>query len=391
MTALFVTDPLPGLDAGIDSSVGLMAAAQDHRRRGLGLRARGPRAGGRPAGRPGAPDHAPAPDAAAATTAGSSTPPWYDEDEHRGLDVADEVDAVFTAAGPAGRPALPAHDVPARGGGRGRRPGRQRPGGVRQVQEKLFPLRFPELCPATLVTADAGGAADVPAEPRHRVVKPVDGFSGIDVWLVRADDPQRPLAGGVGHRPRSPARAVPGVPASSDRRQQAAVPPRRRDHRRRRPASPRPRTSGSARRRCAAEPDARDRRIVAALAPDLLRHGIALAGLDVIDGRLIEVNVTCPGGMHKTDALLGTDLSGEIVRRLLPHRSTKGSSHEHPPDRLCRPARSPGLRARRERHPAPRHPRRHRQPAADRPDRPDVHRRSARTATPPSTSRPWPC
>ena len=39
-------------------------------------------------------------------------------------------------------------------------------------------------------------------------------------------------------------------------------------------------------------------------------HGIAVAGLDVIDGRLIEVNVTCPGGMHKTDALLGTDLSG---------------------------------------------------------------------------------
>ena len=27
--------------------------------------------------------------------------------------------------------------------------------------------------------------------------------------------------------------------------------------------------------------------------------------------------MTCPGGMHKTDALLGTDLSGVIVRRLL--------------------------------------------------------------------------
>ena len=49
----------------------------------------------------------------------------------------------------------------------------------------------------------------------------------------------------------------------------------------------------------------------------LVAHGIAVAGVDVIDGRLIEVNVTCPGGMHKTDALLGTDLSGAIVRRLL--------------------------------------------------------------------------
>ena len=37
----------------------------------------------------------------------------------------------------------------------------------------------------------------------------------------------------------------------------------------------------------------------------------------VSGGRLIEVNVTCPGGMHKTDALLGTRLSETIVRRLI--------------------------------------------------------------------------
>ena len=67
----------------------------------------------------------------------------------------------------------------------------------------------------------------------------------------------------------------------------------------------------------AAEIDDDDRRIVTALAPVLEAHGIALAGLDVIGGRLIEVNVTCPGGMHKTDALLGTDLSGAVMRRLL--------------------------------------------------------------------------
>jgi glutathione synthase len=66
-----------------------------------------------------------------------------------------------------------------------------------------------------------------------------------------------------------------------------------------------------------ADVDAADLTIVAALVPLLAAHGIALAGLDVIAGRLIEVNVTCPGGMHKTDALLGTDLSGATMRRLL--------------------------------------------------------------------------
>ena len=65
------------------------------------------------------------------------------------------------------------------------------------------------------------------------------------------------------------------------------------------------------------EPDSDDCRITAALGPLLAAHGIALAGVDVIAGRLIEVNLTCPGGMHKTDALLGTDLSGAVMRRLL--------------------------------------------------------------------------
>ena len=48
----------------------------------------------------------------------------------------------------------------------------------------------------------------------------------------------------------------------------------------------------------------------------------------VIDGLLIEVNVTCPGGMAKTDALLGTDLSGDIVRRLT-------TRHPHPQGALA--------------------------------------------------------
>ena len=49
----------------------------------------------------------------------------------------------------------------------------------------------------------------------------------------------------------------------------------------------------------------------------------------MIAGRLIEVNVTCPGGMHKTDALLGTDLSGAIMRRLLTPASSWKKGYRH--------------------------------------------------------------
>ena len=55
--ALFVTDPLDGLDAGIDSSVGLMAATEEHDAEVWVCRARGPGAHHRPAGRAGAADH----------------------------------------------------------------------------------------------------------------------------------------------------------------------------------------------------------------------------------------------------------------------------------------------------------------------------------------------
>jgi glutathione synthase len=66
--------------------------------------------------------------------------------------------------------------------------------------------------------------------------------------------------------------------------------------------------------------DDADQAIAAALRPLLVRHGLAIAGADVIGDRLIEVNVTCPGGMHKTDALLGTNLSHTIVSRLILDR-----------------------------------------------------------------------
>ena len=189
------------------------------------------------------------------------------------------------------------------------------PAGVRALHEKLLALHLPELCPATVVTSRAADVEEFVAAYGAAVVKPVDGFAGTDVWLLA---PGRSCRGpgrvGDGRRP---ARDRAGVPAlrwrtatsgSSCVDGEIVGAVLRRPSRRRLPDRP------AGRRR---DDRAADRRIAEALAPRLVAHGIAIAGLDVIDGRLIEVNVTCPGGMHKTDALLGTDLSGAIVRRLL--------------------------------------------------------------------------
>jgi glutathione synthase len=146
------------------------------------------------------------------------------------------------------------------------------------------------------------------------VVKPVDGFAGTDVWLLEPGRGCRALAESAtaGGRHVIVQEYLPAVDAGNKRLfvldgeiAGAVV---------RRPSAADFRIGPPV---AEAAVDAADRRIVAALAPRLLAHGIAVAGLDVIDGRLIEVNVTCPGGMHKADALLGTDFSGRIARRLL--------------------------------------------------------------------------
>ena len=318
--ALFVVDPLPGLDAGIDSSVGLMAAATDAgetvwvcepedlalvagrlvaRARRIVVRPRVSRG-----------DHR-----------WLVESQWFDEMERRVVDVADEVWAVLLRLDP---PVDPRYlrttyllDVAADAGV----PVVNRPSGVRTMQEKLWVLRFPDLCPETLVAAEVEQVLAFVKCHGAAVLKPVDGFSGIDVWLLRRGDRNaRSLvesATARGTRHVIVQEYLPSVDTGNKRLflldgeivGTVDRVPSTDDFRIGPPSA-------------AVVADARDSEIAGRLAPYLRRLGITIAGLDVIDGRLIEVNVTCPGGMHKTDALLGTDLSGTIMRRLLSTTTT---------------------------------------------------------------------
>jgi glutathione synthase len=57
----------------------------------------------------------------------------------------------------------------------------------------------------------------------------------------------------------------------------------------------------------------RDREVVAALAPRLRADGLFFVGLDLIDGRLVEVNVVSPGGIPRINALDGVRLEERVV------------------------------------------------------------------------------
>jgi len=316
MTVLFVVDPLDTLAADIDASVGLMAAAADlesdvwvctpedlavvDRR----VRVRADRVGLRPRRR--GSDHRWLVEA-----------PWYDVRESRVLDVVTSMDLVVLRIDPP-VDARYLHttyllDLVEEAGVRVV----NRPEGVRALHEKVVALRFPELCPATLVTTAAVAVREFVGRHGAAVIKPVDGFAGQDVWLLGDDATATALAESATRGGRRHVIVQEYLADVADGNKRLFLldgqvvgavlrRPSERDFRIGPPVAP-------------AEVDDADRAIVAGLAPTLCRHGIAVAGVDVIAGRLIEVNVTCPGGMHKTDALLGTDVSGAIMRRLLHH------------------------------------------------------------------------
>ena len=329
MKALFVVDPLDGLDASLDTSIGLMHAAQELGVEVWATEARGLEVvGGRAVARARALELAPS------TPAGGcrwTVPdPWYDagpEEQLRLDDVAavfmrlePPVDLDFLAAtyvldlvGSQDRAETPTTAMV------------NAPGGLRACSEHLLGLSFPDLVPPTVVTARAQTVKDFLGEHERIVVKPVDGFSGRGVFLVSRHDPNLAsiieTSTGGGRRAVVAQPYLPEVEAGNKRiyvLDGVAVGATTRhpvpgDFRIVSPDGP-------------AELTDRDREIVHSLAPTLKTHGLRCVGLDVIGEHLIEVNVTSPGALRKADALLGTTYCADLVEHVLTHTTWKEPS-----------------------------------------------------------------
>jgi glutathione synthase len=186
------------------------------------------------------------------------------------------------------------------------------PRGIRLANEKLWALAHPDLCPPTLVAADADLIAEFVAEHRRCVVKPIDGHAGRGVLRLDAGDPNRPsIVELVTERSTRPVVVQPwldevtagnkrifvhgGEPVAAALRYPGGD-----DFRIGMPAE-------------IAELTDRDREICDRLGPELRRLGLVLVGLDVIGDHLIEVNVTSSGALHKVDRLLGTSLCDDFI------------------------------------------------------------------------------
>ncbi|MGD9531391.1 glutathione synthase [Pseudonocardia sp.] len=194
------------------------------------------------------------------------------------------------------------------------------PEGLRAANEKLFILRFPELVPDTVVTADIGEAVDTVRRWGRAVLKPTDGMAGRGILRLCPGDPNiRSILETATARGRSQVvvqRYLDEAGHHGDRRvivldgEPIGVV--------RRVAAP-----GEFRCNMAAGADVvadevtpADKHVCSALAPELARLGLVLAGIDVIGDRLTEVNVTSPTGLREIDALSGTRLPHLVVEHL---------------------------------------------------------------------------
>jgi glutathione synthase len=195
-----------------------------------------------------------------------------------------------------------------------------RPVSVIAFNEKLLAIEFADLMPATRVTRQIAELRDfMAAHGGEMVVKPLDGKGGEGIFHVHEGD--RNLSSILEQSTRFGTRAImaqeyvaairkgdkrilllEGEPIGAVLRVPAERESRANLH-----------VGGNAER---APLDDDDRRIIARVGPMLKDHGLFFVGIDVIGGRLTEINVTSPTGVQEINALEGTHLEALILDRV---------------------------------------------------------------------------
>jgi glutathione synthase len=187
------------------------------------------------------------------------------------------------------------------------------PAAVRDHNEKLGILEFPQFVAPTLATRD-------PAAVHAFIDEHRDAMGGESIFRVRADDPNRNVIietmTGQGSRSCMAQRYIPEI-AQGDKRvlliDGKPVP-----HSLARLAKVgETRANLAAGGRGVAQPlSAHDLEIAAALGPVLAARGLLLVGLDVIGDYLTEVNVTSPTCFREIQDQTGFDVSGMFIDSL---------------------------------------------------------------------------
>jgi len=197
-----------------------------------------------------------------------------------------------------------------------------RPAALRAWNEKLSALRWSHLMAPTLVASRVAELAAFTAEHGEVVLKPLGGRAGQGVVFAAAATPGLrallELVTGMESLPVMVQAFLPGVAAGDKRILLVNGEPLGAVNR-----VPSGGAGGEFRSNLAVggQPQATDLSaaelaICAELAPALRAEGLFFVGIDVIDGRLSEINVTSPTGIREVERLGGIPLADQVIARL---------------------------------------------------------------------------
>jgi len=190
------------------------------------------------------------------------------------------------------------------------------PQGLRDMNEKLAALAFPQCIPPTVVSRDAATLKAFVGEHGQAVLKPLDGMGGRSIFRASAGDANlnviletltdggRHLAMAQRYLPEivhgdKRILLIDGVPVEYCL---ARIP--QGDEFRGNLAA-----GGRGEGRALS---ARDRWIAGEVGPELARRGMRFVGLDVIGDYLTEVNVTSPTCIRELDTQFGLNIAGML-------------------------------------------------------------------------------
>ena len=199
------------------------------------------------------------------------------------------------------------------------------PAGLRDLNEKLAALLFPQCCPPTRVARDPAVLREFVAEHDQVVLKPLDGMGGRSIFRASAADPNlNVILETLTQGGRDLALAQRFIPEIKDGDKRILlvdgepVPyclariPQGSEFRGNLAAG------GRGEGRPLSE---RDRWIAAQVGPELKRRGMIFVGLDVIGDYLTEVNVPSPTCIRELDAQFGLNIAGHLFDAIEARRA----------------------------------------------------------------------
>ena len=193
-----------------------------------------------------------------------------------------------------------------------------KPGSIRDCNEKLFALRFPECVPEHIVSKDQDKLREFHAKHGDVIYKPLDGMGGTSIFRAGIKEHNLTvIIETLTQNGRVQIMAQKYIPAIVDGDTRILL------------INGEPVPYGLARIPLAGETRGnlaaggsgvgreltdRDRFICEQLSPTLKEKGLYFVGIDVIGDYLTEINVTCPTCIRELDAAFGLDIASDFMQ-----------------------------------------------------------------------------